>query len=91
MSAAVNTVIFTTTTTRSALRPCNRFLFTSSLIKTTSFPISATSIPCYNSGIGLNRSIFRAFSSSSSAVNSTMAHVSDSSMDAVQRDLMFKD
>ncbi|XP_026419321.1 isopentenyl-diphosphate Delta-isomerase I-like [Papaver somniferum] len=96
MSAAINTVIFTTTTRLSSavLKPCNRFLFTSSsssLIKTTSLPISATSIPCYNSGICLNRSIFRAFSSSSSAVNNTMTDVSDSSMDAVQRRLMFED
>ncbi|RZC63387.1 hypothetical protein C5167_025163 [Papaver somniferum] len=99
MSAAINTVIFATTTkliakSTAPLKPCNRFLFnspSSSLIKTTSFPISATTIPCYNSGIGLNRSIFRAFSSSSSAVNNTMADVSDSSMDAVQRRLMFED
>ncbi|KAI3890237.1 hypothetical protein MKX03_021241 [Papaver bracteatum] len=98
MSAAINTVLFTTTTrliakSTAPLKPCNRFLSnsSSSLIKTTSFPISASTIPCYDSGIGLNRSIFRAFSSSSSAVNNTMADVSDSSMDAVQRRLMFED
>ncbi|KAI3946570.1 hypothetical protein MKX01_014428 [Papaver californicum] len=96
MSAAINTVIFTTTRliakSTASLKPYNRFLFTSSssLIKTASFPISATTIPCYNSGIGLNRRIFRVFSSSS-AVNNTMADVSDSSMDAVQRRLMFED
>ncbi|KAI3952902.1 hypothetical protein MKX01_028594 [Papaver californicum] len=95
MSAAINTVILTTrliAKSTSPLKPCNRFLITSSsscLIKTASFPISATTIPCYSSGIGLKRSIFRVFSSS--AASNTMDDVSDSSMDAVQRRLMFED
>ncbi|MCL7039579.1 hypothetical protein MKW94_028588 [Papaver nudicaule] len=98
--SAINSVIFTATTTRliaksaaaAAFKPCHRFLSTSSsssssLIKTTSFPISTATIPCYSSGIGLNRSLSRVFSSSSA----TMSDVSDSSMDAVQRRLMFED